>query len=62
MPINKDRDIQVTAVISKELYVQLQKIADQQERTINKQIAYIERVCVKPWQKEIVNNNLPSSL
>lgn len=41
MPINKDRDIQVTCVISKELYKQLQEIAEKQERTINKQIAYI---------------------
>lgn len=51
MPINKERDTQITAVISKELEARLKEIADDQERTINKQIAYILKEYVAKYDK-----------
>ncbi len=52
MPINKDKDIQITAVIDKDLYKTLQEIADEQERTVNKQIAFILKEYATNYNKK----------
>jgi hypothetical protein len=51
VPINKEKDVQITSVISKELAAKLQAIADDQERTVNKQIAFILKEYAAKYSK-----------
>jgi hypothetical protein len=41
MGINREKSVQVWAVLDKETYAQLKAMANEQERTISKQAAYI---------------------
>lgn len=52
MPIDKNKDIQLTTVISKELHKELKQIADEQERTINKQAAHILKEYASNYRKK----------
>jgi hypothetical protein len=41
MPINTDKSAQVWAVLPKDKYNELRQLAEQQQRSISKQAAYI---------------------
>jgi hypothetical protein len=49
MAINKEKSVQVWAVLDKNIYKELQQLADDQERSVSKQAAFII--------KEYINNH-----
>jgi hypothetical protein len=52
MAINRDKSAEVWVVLDKETYEQLRQLAEEQERSISKQAAYI----IKEYLKNIKIN------
>lgn len=47
MAIDKEKSVQVWAVLDRDTYTQLQQLAEDQERSISKQAAYIIKEYLK---------------
>jgi hypothetical protein len=52
MSIDREKNVQVWAVLSKEVYAQLQQIAADQERSVSKQAAYIIKEYISSHSKK----------
>ena len=52
MAIDKDKSVQVWAVLDKEIYKQLQQLAEDQERSISKQAAFIIKEYINTHNKK----------
>jgi len=50
MAINREKSVQVWAVLDKETYKQLQDLAADQERSISKQAAYIIKEYIRKYK------------
>lgn len=51
MAINREKSVQVWAVLDKEIYEELRQLAEDQERSISKQAAYIIKEYLKKIKK-----------
>lgn len=60
MAIDREKNVQVWAVLDKEIYAELKRIAAEQDRTVSKQAAHIIRDYIINYRiSKALNNNRP---